>query len=70
MDRRLDQMRELWLGRVRQVIEAPEDLRLATIHSTDDAGTPSEIRLTDDPSALVYGKLDPETSPTRFVRRS
>jgi hypothetical protein len=66
IDRRLDQMRELWLGRVRQVIEAPEDVRLATVHSTDDAGTPSEIRLTDDPSALVYGKLDPDvTHPFR-----
>jgi hypothetical protein len=59
-------MRELWLGRMRQVIEAPEAARVATVHSTDDAGTPTEIRLTDDPAALVYGKLDPDkTHPYR-----
>jgi hypothetical protein len=67
VDRRLDEMRELWFGRVRQVIEAPEDARLATVQSTDEGGVPTEIRLTDDPSALVYGKLDPDkTHPFRL----
>jgi hypothetical protein len=62
IDRRLEEVREAWLGRVRQVIEAPEDARLATIHATDQGGVPTEIRLTDDPAALVYGKLDPDTT--------
>jgi hypothetical protein len=67
VDRRLDEMRELWFGRVRQVIEAPEDARIATVQSTDEGGVPTEIRLTDDPSALVYGKLDPDkTHPFRL----
>jgi hypothetical protein len=66
VERRLDEMREMWLGRVRQVIEAPEQARMAIVQSIDDGGLPSEIRLTDDPDALVYGKLDPDkTHPFR-----
>lgn len=64
--RRLDEMRELWLGRVRQVIEAPENARMATVQGVDESGTPTEIRLTDDPDAIVFGKLDPDkTHPFR-----
>jgi hypothetical protein len=68
VDRRLNEMRELWFGRVRQVIEAPGDARVATVQSTDEGGVPTEIRLTDDPSARVYGKLDPDkTHPFRLT---
>ena len=62
IERRVEQVRDLWLGRVRQVIEAPEDARMVTVQASDEGGVPTEIRLTDDPSALVYGKLDPDTS--------
>lgn len=66
VDRRLDEMRELWLGRMRQVIEAPEAVRVALVQSVDEGGAPARIRLTDDPAALVYGKLDPDdTHPYR-----
>ena len=66
VDRRLDEMRELWLGRMRQVTEAPEGARVAVVQSVDQTGAPARIRLTDDPAALVYGKLDPDdTHPYR-----
>ncbi|MEA2373468.1 MAG: putative DNA-binding domain [Solirubrobacteraceae bacterium] len=66
IERRIEIVRELWLGRVRQVIESPEQARVAMIQATDEGGVPTEIRLTDDPAALVYGKLDPDlTHPFR-----
>lgn len=68
IDRRLDQIREWWLGRVRQVVEAPEDARVAMVQATatDAGGVPTRIKLTDDPSAVVYGKLAPDdTHPFR-----
>jgi hypothetical protein len=66
VDRRLEEMRELWLGRMRQVIEAPDDARMATVQGVDETGAPTEIRLTDDPKAIVFGKLDPDqTHPFR-----
>ena len=66
IERRLGEVRELWLGRVRHVIEAPEETHMAAVQRTDEHGPPSEIRLTDDPSARVYGKLDPDqTHPFR-----
>jgi hypothetical protein len=66
VERRVEEVRKVWLGRVRQVIEAPEQARVAMIQRTDQAGAPTEIRLTDDPRARVYGKLDPDqTHPYR-----
>ncbi len=66
MDRRLDGIRERWLGKVRQVVEAPDEARVAIVQATTSGGVPTEIRLTDDPNALVYGKLDPDdTHPYR-----
>ena len=35
---------------------------MVTVQACDEVGVPTEIRLTDDPSAVVYGKLDPDTS--------
>jgi hypothetical protein len=49
IERRVEQVRELWLGRVRQVVEAPEDARIAMVRAADAGGVPTEIRLTDDP---------------------
>jgi len=66
VDEQLEEMRELWLGRMRQVIEAPNDARMATVQGVDATGAPTEIRLTDDPKAVVFGKLDPDkTHPFR-----
>lgn len=68
VERRLDRIREQWLGGIRHVVEAPEGARLAMVQATnpDERGIPTEIRLTDDPRAPVYGRLDPDrTHPFR-----
>jgi len=68
IERRLDRIREQWLGGIRQVVEAPEGAHVAMVEAsaTDEAGTPTEIRLTDNPQAPVYGKLTPDlTHPWR-----
>lgn len=43
---------------------APEDAQVAIFRPTasDAAGSPSQIQLTTDPNAPVYGKLDPDES--------
>lgn len=67
IERRLDQVREKWLGGIRQVVEAPEGALVAMVESVHaGGGPPTEIRLTDDPGAPVYGQLDPDrTHPFR-----
>ena len=68
IDRRVEAVRKQWLARVRQVVEAPPGAELAVIRTraTDAVGSPTEIRLTDDPGAPVYGRLDPnQTHPFR-----
>jgi hypothetical protein len=68
IDRRLDLIREKWLRDVRQVIAAPPGSELTLIErmASDQEGLPTEIRLTDDPQATVYGRLDPDrTHPHR-----
>jgi hypothetical protein len=68
LDRRIAQLREQWLDRVRQVIEAPEGALVAMVETTESEidGTPTTIRLTDDPAAPTYGKLSPDqTHPYR-----
>jgi hypothetical protein len=68
IERRLARVREQWLGGIRHVVEAPEGARLAMVEATnpDERGIPTEIRLTDDPRAPVYGKLAPDrTHPFR-----
>jgi hypothetical protein len=68
LDRRLDKLREQWIDRVRQVVLAPEGARLAMVEAiaSDKAGTPTKIRITNDPDAIVYGQLSPdETHPYR-----
>jgi hypothetical protein len=68
IDRRLDQIRKKWLDDVRRVIAAPpgSELQLIERMAADEEGVPTEIRLTDDPRATVYGKLDPDrTHPHR-----
>jgi EC042_2821-lke REase len=49
---------------VRRVVEAPADAQIAVYRPTaaDAAGEPTQIQLTTDPNAPVYGKLDPDVS--------
>jgi hypothetical protein len=68
IDRRLDLVREQWKAGMRLVTEAPEGARLALVEatSTDPTATPTRFRLTNDPTAPVYGQLSPDqTHPYR-----
>jgi hypothetical protein len=68
IERRLDRLREEWIDRVRQVVLAPEGARIAMVEATasDEAGTPTKVRLSNDPNAIVYGRLNPDqTHPYR-----
>ena len=62
IEARLDTIREKWLGGIRRVITAPPGAEMRQIEfvASDAEGKPTEIRLTGDPSALVFGKLDPD----------
>lgn len=66
MDRKFNKLREEWIDRVRQVALAPEGAKVALVTASDANGTPTRIRLTSDPTAIVYGRLDPDqTHPYR-----
>jgi hypothetical protein len=66
MDRKFNKLREEWIDRVRQVVLAPEGSKVALVTASDVNGTPTRIRLTSDPNAIVYGRLDPDqTHPYR-----
>ncbi len=68
IDRRLDHVREQWKAGMRLVTEAPEGARLALVEATsaDPTAIPTRLRLTNDPTAPVYGQLNPDqTHPYR-----
>jgi hypothetical protein len=68
IERRLDEVRERWLGGIRRVVEAPAGTQVAVLQETahDPEGQPTEIRLTQDPRAPTFGMLDPgDTHPYR-----
>lgn len=68
LDSQLEAARRDWLARVQQVVDAPNDFRLAVVeHGADDEGDrPARIRLVDEPDAPVYGLLSPDvTHPYR-----
>lgn len=68
IDRRVDAVREQWKAGMRLVTEAPEGAQLAVVQatSTDPTAVPTRFRLTNDPSAPVYGQLSPDqTHPFR-----
>jgi hypothetical protein len=67
LERRLEEIRAQWLGGIRQVVESPEGSQVALVEAIDEqAGVPTQIRLTTDPGAVVYGKLAPDqTHPFR-----
>lgn len=62
--RQLDATRQQWLRNIRQVMHAPDGAEVAVIETAerDDEGRPTLIRLTTDPSAPLYGQLDPDRS--------
>ena len=60
--------RERWMTGIRQVVEAPRGADLAIVERTrpDSEGRPTRVRLTNDPDAPVFGRLNPdETHPHR-----
>jgi hypothetical protein len=67
VDRRLKELRKQWVRNIRDVMTAPEGAQMAVVEATEaDGDQPSLIRLTSDPSAQLYGKLDPDrTHPYR-----
>lgn len=67
VDRRLKELRKQWVRNIRDVMTAPERAQMAVVEATEqDGGQPSLIRLTSDPTAQLYGKLDPDrTHPYR-----
>ncbi len=68
MDRKFNTIREEWIDRVRQVVLAPEGAKVALVTASDENGNPTRIRLTSDPNAIVYGRLDPDqTHPYRLT---
>jgi EC042_2821-lke REase len=62
--RQLDATRQQWLANIRQVMHAPDGAEVAVIETAerDEEGRPTLIRLTTDPSAPLYGQLDPDRS--------
>lgn len=68
LERRLDLVRRQWLRSIREVLVAPRGAHVAVVHTdeTDEHGVPTLIRLSSDPNAPIYGKLDPDrTHPYR-----
>jgi hypothetical protein len=68
LERRLDLVRRHWLKSIREVLIAPEGAHVAVVETTerDEHGEPVLIRLSADPNAPVYGRLDPDrTHPYR-----
>jgi hypothetical protein len=68
VDRRLAIVRRQWLAGIRTVVEAPAGAELAIIEgkAIDAEGRPTRVRLSNEPGAPVFGKLDPdETHPYR-----
>ena len=69
IERRLEEIREDWIGGVRKVVRAPEGSAVQIVppeivHSTDPGAV--AIRIVDDPQAPPYRVVDPdETHPYR-----
>ena len=62
--RQLDEIREQWLRNIRAVMHAPGGAEIAVVETAerDEEGRPRLIRLTTDPSAPLYGQIDPDLS--------
>jgi hypothetical protein len=62
--RQLDATRRQWLSNIRAVMHAPGGAEIAVIETAerDEEGRPTLIRLTTDPTAPLYGQIDPDLS--------
>jgi len=67
IERRLETIRQDWLGGINRVISAPTGTEIVGIERTADAeGEPTRIRITTDADAPVYGQVSrDETHPYR-----
>ncbi len=71
MEREISARREEWLGNIRKVIEAPPGSHVAVVAAEslptlEPDGVP--VRLVDDPTASVLGRLHPDIShPYRLI---
>lgn len=76
VERRLEEIRESWLGSIRRVMAAPAGTDVAIYEQTesDEEGRPTRVRLTTEPGAPVFGRIaSDETHPYRqkeLLRRS
>ena len=65
IDRRVRAIRGAWVQGLRSVMQAPPGTEVRYV-KPDPQGDPAMVRLTADPRAPVYGKLDPDqTHPYR-----
>lgn len=67
IDRRLDGVRESWLGGIKRVVTAPRGAEIVAIErAPQPEGEPTRIRITTEEDAPVYGRIDPDiTHPYR-----
>jgi len=68
LERRLDLIRRQWLKSIREVLTSRDGARVHVVQTeeADEHGVPTLIRLSDDPHAPLYGRLDPDrTHPYR-----
>ncbi len=69
LERKIDEIRKSWLGNIRKVVRAPQGHKISILppnirESSDPSAVP--IRITDDPHAPAYQKLNPNiTHPYR-----
>lgn len=60
---RIEQIREAWLGNIQKVVRTSDaGFGTYSVVSYDQAGSLSKIRVTDDPDAPVFGRIDPDDS--------
>jgi hypothetical protein len=66
IERRLDEIRQKWLGGIKRVIAAPGEAEIVAIQRTETAEGGPRIRITTDESAPLYGRISAdETHPYR-----
>ncbi len=68
IERRVDQIRRNWLRDIRRLITAPPGSEVAVVTqlASDAQGRAVRFRFTDDPTATVLGRLEPDqTHPHR-----
>lgn len=69
IEKRVARERSRWMTGIRQVVESPVGSEVAVIERTrtDPEGRATRVRLTNDPDAPVFGRLNPDdTHPHRL----